>query len=180
MKRALLLPFFAFSFVANAVSERLESEIQSGNYCEDKVFKRFKLVDKTDHQMIKFVPSKKLLEFVASMELMCPWSVQRDFNGDKREDWIGYVKLKNKYQLIAYMSGIRNYSLQTISESKNLPSSHFLRWLQTKHLKTFTDKKLKIGASQYALQVVDIEGMANIYLWNGKQLEKVITTSQIY
>jgi len=181
MKIALfLLPFLTLAFIPNAMSEGLEAEIKSGSYCEDSIFKRYKLIHKTDHQMIKFAPSKKLLEFVATMELMCPWSVQRDFNGDKREDWIGYVKSKKKYHLIAYMSGIRNYTLQAISESKELPNNNLLRWIQTKHLKTFTDKKLKIGASKYALQVSNIEGMTNIYLWNGKQLEKVITTSQIH
>jgi len=181
MKRALfLIPFLTFAFMPDAMSDGLETEIKSGNHCEDTIFKKFKLIHKTDHQMIKFAPSKKLLEFVTTMELMCPWSVQRDFNGDKRDDWIGYVKSKNKYQLIVYMSGIRNYTLQTISESTEIPNNQFMRWLQTKHLKNFTDKRLKIGASKYAVQLVDIEDMTNIYLWNGKQLEKVVTTSQIY
>ncbi len=164
----------------SAMSQGLEAEIKSSLYCKEAIFKRIKLIHKTDHQMLKFKPSKKLLEFVTSMELMCPWSVQRDFNGDKKKDWVGYIKSNDKYHLVAYMSGIRNYSLQTISESAQLPSNNFIRWLQAKYLKNFTDKKLKIGAAKYALQLVDIEGMTNIYLWDGKQLEKVITTSQIY
>lgn len=169
-----------FLISSHATSDGLEKEIRSGSYCQTEVFDKYKLLNQLKSTPLKLAPSDKLLEFVVKMELMCPWSVQRDFNGDKKDDWIGYVKLDKKYQLIAIISGFRQYSFQIIDESTSLPSNHFVRWLQTKYLANFTDKKLNIGSSRYALQWVDLEGINKIFLWDGKQLKSVIETSQIF
>jgi len=156
------------------------SQIKSGSYCKDEVYNKFKLVEKTAHKRIKFNPSGELLEFVSSMELMCPWSAQRDFNGDKKKDWVGFVSIDQNYQLIAYLSGKKGYKTQVIHWSKKLPSNSFVKWVQTKQLKRFTDKKLALGQSKYALQVSAIDGMTDFYLWNGKKLDKVLTTPQMF
>ena len=158
----------------------LASEIKSGDYCQTEIYDNFKLIEKTDHRLLNFRPKKELLDFAVSLELMCPWSIQRDLNGDKQKDWIGFTQSGDQYQLIAYLSGPRSYSMQLMGNYKTLPSNRFLRWIQTKYLKNFTDKKLNIGNSKYAIQVATFEGMTEIYLWNGKQLNKIIDTPQLY
>jgi len=181
MKKSLLF-FLALSSLTaiNCQSASLESEIRSGEYCQSEVYKKFKIIEKTNHKRLKFSPNARLMEFVVSMELMCPWEVQRDLNGDKQMDWSGYVKIGDQYQLIAYLSNRRGYTLQEITTLTKKPNNNFVRWIQTKQLKDFTDKKLALGNSKYALQVVALDGLADIYLWDGKKLNKVLTTPQIF
>ena len=181
MSKLLIASSILLFFISSqAVSDGLEKEIRSGNYCQTDIFDKYNLHNQIKATPLKFAPSEKLLEFVVQMELMCPWNVQRDFNGDKKNDWIGYVKENEKYQLVAIISGFRQYSFQIIDESTTPPSNHFVRWLQTKHLTNFTDRKLNLGVSRYALQWVNLEGINKILLWDGKKLESVIETSQIF
>ncbi len=179
-KSFLLLTALLLLLTPEAHSEGLESEIKSGDYCQQEIFDKFKLIEKTEHKRLKFKPKKRLLDFAVSMELMCPWSTERDYNGDKKKDWVGYVKLNNEYQLIAYLSGPRSYTLQVINNTTTAPSTNFVRWIQTKYLKNYTKKQLQLGNSRYALQVVDLNGDADFYLWDGKKLAKVLTTPQIF
>lgn len=179
-KLLISIYLLAFCFLSNALAQGLESEIRSGNYCQTDIYNRFKLLEKTEHQRLKFGSNEELLQFAVRIELMCPWSIQRDLNGDKKQDWVGYVKNGSKYQLIAYLSGARKYTLFELSHSDKPPEKNFLRWIQTKYLNRYTKKKLKIGNTKYAVQVATIGGTADIYLWDGKQLENVLTTSQIF
>ena len=174
-----LISIIAFS-LTSANAEDLTSEITSGSYCKTEVYDRFRKVEKTQHEFLKFQPKRELMSLVEQMEIMCPWSVQRDFNGDKIEDWVGFTKNGTKVELIAYLSLGRNYSLQVINSLDKLPNNSFLRWMQTKYLKNFTNKKLNTGASQYALQVTNINDSTDISLWDGKGLSKVLTTPQMF
>ena len=167
-------------FTYNSDAFDLASEIRSGSYCKKEIFKRFKSIEKTQHELIKFQPKRALMTLVEQMEAMCPWSIQRDLNGDKIEDWVGFTKIGSKVELIAYLSMGRNYSLQVLKSMDNLPKDLFLRWMQTKYLKNFTSKKLNIGGIQYALQVTKLNDSTDIYLWDGKGLSKILTTPQMF
>jgi len=168
------------SFSQNSTAFDLTSEIKGGSFCKTEIFDRFKLIEKTKHSMLKFRPTAELMTFATSMELMCPWSVQRDFNGDKKDDWVGFTKIDDKFELVAYLSKGRDYTIQIIGEFDRLPTNMFLRWLQTKTIKNYTDKKLNLGASQYALMVANFEKNNDIYLWDGKKLNKILTTPQLF
>ncbi len=186
MKKALLplisasLVSASLAFSLNANGEELTQEITSGQYCQSDIFKQFKKIEQTEHKRLKFKPSNKLLEFVTSMELMCPWESQRDFNGDKRDDWIGYVQLGSEYQLVAYMSGRQKYQMSVLSHSEKPPKNAFIRWLPTGQLKNFTKKKMPINNLTFALQVSNFEGMTEFYLWDGKAMKSVLTTPQMF
>lgn len=175
---AFLLLILAYSTFSSA--DELENEIKSGSYCKSVIYDKFKLIEKSKHERVKFNPSGRLLEFALSMELMCPWGTERDFNGDNKADWIGFVKIDNKYQLLAYLSMVRQYQVTTIASYDKAPSEQFIRWIQTAHLSRFTDKKLNLNSSMYALQVAQVDGLTDIYLWNGKQMEKVLSTPQLF
>lgn len=161
-------------------ADSLQTEIQSGQYCKSDLFKQFQKIEQSGHQRLEFQPKPKLMEFVTQMELMCPWESQRDFNGDKRLDWIGFSKLGTEYELVAYLSSGNTFKVQKIEASTTKPSNSFIRWVQTRQLSNFTKKTLPIGQLKYALQVSDLEGMTNFYLWDGKTMAKVLTTSQIF
>lgn len=183
-KIALLTLTAAISMTQPAHSEEgvtsLASQIKSGNFCKKKIYDRFKLVEKTAHELLNFRPKKEMMTFIESMELMCPWSIERDFNGDKKKDWVGFVKIEDKFELLAYISNKRYYKIQLLETLPSLPETRFIRWIQTKYLKNYTDKKLHIGNSQYALQVANFEGTTDIYLWDGKELAKILTTPQLF
>jgi hypothetical protein len=174
------LLFIILATIPLAQADGLEGEIKSGDYCESVIYDKFKLIEKTEHQKVKFRPSPRLLEFAVSMELMCPWGTERDYNGDKKPDWIGFVKINEKYELLAYLSTSREYQVTTISSFASLPTKKFIRWIQSAHLKRFTEKKLNISYSRYALQVADVDGLTDIYLWDGKKMAKILTTSQLF
>lgn len=181
MKKILILPLLlTIAYSTSGLTDDLEKEIKSGSYCESVIYDKFKLIEKSKHERVKFTPSQRLLEFVVSMELMCPWGTERDFNGDKKADWIGFVKIGNKYQLLAYLSTPRQYQVKTIASYSKAPSEQFIRWIQTAHLTRFTDKKLNLNSSMFALQVAEVDGLTDIYLWNGKQMEKVLSTPQLF
>lgn len=176
----ILITSLSILFSQNSVAFDLGSEIKSGSFCKTEIFDRFKLIEKTKHKMLKFRPSKELMDFAISMELMCPWSVQRDFNGDKKEDWVGFTKIGEKFELIAYLSKGRNYTIQIIGKFDRLPTNRFLRWMQTRTIKNYTDKKIHLGGSQYALMLANFEKTNDIYLWDGNKLNKILTTPQLF
>jgi len=181
MKKSQLLLLSSLFFIAPvSYASDLGSQIKSGSYCKNEVYNKFKLVEKTEHKRLKFTANAKLLEFASSMELMCPWSTERDFNGDKKKDWVGFVSINDNYQLIAYLSGKKKHKIQILDQLKTQPSNRFIKWVQAKKLKRFTDKKLAIGQNKYALQVSALDGMTDFYLWDGKQLAKVLTTPQMF
>jgi len=177
----ILIPLLTFSFSTPPVfAMDLKSEIRGGSYCKKKIFNRFKTIEQTQHKLLKFQPKRELMSLVEQMEIMCPWSIQRDFNGDKIEDWVGFAKTGTKFELVAYMSKGRDYSIQVLKTLDNLPNTQFLRWMQTRFLKNYSDKKLNIGNSQYALQVTKIKDSTEIYLWDGKGLSKILTTPEMF
>ena len=181
MKKCLLsLLTAAIISSASVQSEELVAEIKSGQYCQSELFKQFKKIEQTAHQRLKFKPSDKLLDFVASMELMCPWETQRDYNGDNKPDWIGFTKYENDFQLVAYISAFRGYKLHLLSSDSKNPQNAFVKWTQTGQLKKFTDKELSIKNLKYSLQVTDVKGMTDFYLWDGNKMAKVFTTPQIF
>jgi len=181
MRKAILSIIPAvFLMNGDILAEELVTEIKSGEYCSSELFKQFKKTEQTSHERLRLKPSNKLLEFVTSMELMCPWESQRDYNGDKMPDWIGFVKKASEYQLIAYMSNSHVYSFQVISTLQNLPKSTFIQWLPASQLSNFTKDKLPINNLSYALQVSNLEKMTNFYLWDGRKMAKVLTTPQIF
>jgi hypothetical protein len=174
-----LLPLSLIS-INNAQSEELTAEISSGQYCQSKLYKQFKKTEQTNHERLKFKPTDKLMQFVTSMELMCPWESQRDYNGDKKDDWIAFVQLGSEYQLVSYMSDRQSYQLKVISSSSKLPANSFIRWLPSAQLKNFTKQSIPINNLSYALQVSDFDGMTEFYLWDGKEMRSVLKTPQMF
>ena len=166
--------------ITTVQSEELSAEIKSGQYCQSELFEQFKKTEQTNHERLRFKPSDKLMQFVTSMELMCPWESQKDYNGDKKEDWIAFVKSGSEFQLVAYMSNRQSYQLKVISRSDKLPASSFIRWLPTAQLNNFTKKTMPINNLKYSLQVSDFEGMTQFYLWDGKEMKSVLTTPQMF
>ncbi len=144
----------------------LSAEIKSGKYCRTELVKRLKLVEKTAHQPLKIKPSGKLLAYAASGELMCPWGLQLDFNGDKKNDWVGYLKLADQYQLVAYTSNTRNYLLQVISSSSQPPKNSYITRQSVARIKN-KNRNQKVG--KYVLLVNDLTADSIIYAWNGKK-----------
>jgi len=176
----ILIPLLTFLISTPPALADLNSEIRGGSYCKKEIFNRFKTIEQTHHELLRFKPKRELMSLAEQMELMCPWSIQRDFNGDKIEDWVGFAKKADKFELIAYLSKGRGYSVQVLKTLDSLPNTLFLRWMQTRFLKNYTDKKLNIGSNKYALQVTKINDSTEIYLWDGKALSKILTTPQMF
>jgi len=166
--------------ISTAKANGLADEIRSGQYCKTKVFDNFKLIEKSGHKALTRKPGGKLLEYAVEAEMMCPWSVEFDLNGDGDRDWIGYVKKDSQFYLLAYLSGLRKYSLEQIASSPKPPSNQFLGKVQIKTVNKLSGKNFSQSKSKFALQVTTLQGMTDIYLWNGKKLKKVVSIPQAF
>jgi len=170
------LPKKEMSLDTSQIGQRMAEQIQSGTFCKNTLYKRFKLVEKTKHKRLRFLPSQELLLLAIENEIMCPWSVELDFNGDHRMDWIGFVKLQDDYQLLAYLSGPREYKLEVIQQSDMPPKNFYLQWLQTKNLSHMTNRVLDTSHAGYALKLSRLNGSSDIYLWDGKTMKLIFST----
>lgn len=181
MKNAILsLVPLSLVCINSAQSEELTAEISSGQYCQSKLFEQFKKTEQSNHKRLKFKPTDKLMQFVTSMELMCPWESQRDYNGDKKDDWIGFVQSGSEFQLVSYMSNRQSYQFKIIFSSSKPPSNSFIRWLPSSQLKNFSKKTMPVNNLSYALQVSDFDGITEFFLWDGKQMNGVLKTPQMF
>lgn len=177
-KLSLILTFALLSPNSEVFAEDLSTQIRSGSYCRTEILNKFKLVEKSQHQNLTFKPTGELLEFAVQGEIMCPWSIQADLNGDNKEDWVGYLQNGKEFELIGYISGLRNYSVKVIETSQKPPSRHYLKRILTNNLSKLAGKKLNIGSIKYTLQVSTPDNLTDIYLWNGKDFDKIYSTYQ--
>ncbi len=157
--------------------EKMTDQIRSGNYCKNTVYQRFKLVEKTNHKRLRFLGSHELLDLALEKEIMCPWSMELDLNADRRPDWVGFVKLEDQYQLLAYLSGPRDYAIEVLFQSKHAPVNLYLQWAQPDNLAKPNDKSLDRKPSRYAVKLSRLNGSADIYQWTGKKMELTHTIS---
>ncbi len=167
------------SAIPYAKASSLASEIRSGEYCRTQIFDNFKLVEKSGHEAISN-PGGALLSYAVNAEIMCPWSMEFDLNGDGNKDWAGYVRKDGRYYLLAYLSGLRKYTLEQIDSSSKPPSNQFIGWAQVKTINKLSGKNFSQYKTKYALHVTTLGGVTDIYLWNGKKLEKVVTMPQAF
>lgn len=166
--------------ISTAKASGLADEIRSGEYCKTKVFNNFKLIEKSGHKALGRRPAGKLLDYAVQAEVMCPWSVEFDLNGDGEKDWAGYVSKDGQYYLLAYLSGIRKFRLEQIAISSKPPSSQFLGKVQVKTVNRLSGKHFPQSKSKFALHATTLQGMTDVYLWNGKKLEKIVTLPQAF
>ncbi|MDQ7049228.1 MAG: hypothetical protein Q9M92_06670 [Enterobacterales bacterium] len=170
------LPRQEMTLGTSPLGQRMIEDIRSGSLCKNTVYKRFKLVEKTNHKRLRFLPSHELLVLATEKEIMCPWSLELDFNGDRRMDWIGFVKLDDDYLLLAYLSGPRDYKIEIVQQSKMPPKNFYLQWVQTRNLPNMTTKVLDTSHSRYALKLSRLNGSSDVYLWDGKKMKLIFST----
>ena len=144
--------------------------------CESKLFSQMKLLSKVSVALPKAEPTGDLARLVHQYEMICPWQVERDFNNDKKRDWVGFVYRDQNYQLIAYLSGNQRYTLHQLETYAKFPKYSFLKSINAKEVLQRSKNKELLKGARYSLVVHDLKSGANenssAYTWNGKQLAK--------
>ncbi len=138
--------------------------------CDKKVYKTFLLVEKSAHRVTKRKPDIKLQQRMESFEINCPYQVEADLNGDKRNDWVGIVSEKGKYSLIAYISGAMKYQMIKLIDYEFFPEATHLEVIATQELSLISQRPL-LKKIRNALVINTIGKLSHAYTWNGKTIE---------
>lgn len=140
--------------------------------CKSKLFKQLELVEKTGHSRVLARPKGRLKQFTEKFEILCPWQVEADFNGDKQKDWIGIAQIEGKYELLAYLSGPKKHYPRVIKRYKDFPSKIYL--MTSAYKFAFHRSKGKIASifpAQFTLYESNMDGITNVYGWDDTKKE---------
>lgn len=142
--------------------------------CRSKLFKEFELTENTGHSKVLARPKGRLLALSHQYEILCPWQIEGDFNGDNRVDWVGVAQKEGKYSLLAYLSGPKKHYLQKIKDYKAFPSDVHLGQTTFHTMYKRSGNKLK---SIFPARNVVIENVvdknATVYGWKNKKLSPI-------
>jgi hypothetical protein len=110
------------------------------------------------------LPKGLLKNYALKMEILCPWKIERDFNGDGKLDWVGIIYKNKNYQLVSYLSRFSKYQLKILHHYPFFPDSMYIRVIR-KREESSTKKR-----SVYHLLEVHLNQMSRIYTLKNKQL----------
>jgi len=94
--------------------------------CKSELFEKLKVIEKTSYRLPARDYSPLLQRYVDRYELLCPWQVEADLNGDGRKDWAGLVGERGRYQLVAFMSGRFRYKTVVVRHFDKFPDDFYL------------------------------------------------------
>lgn len=165
MKKKLILATLLTNFASLSVTAM---DLRN---CSSKLFKELELTANTGHSSVLARPKGRLLALSHQYEIMCPWQLEGDFNGDNRNDWIGLAQKDGKYSLLAYLSGPRKHYVQKLKEYPEFPSDMHLSKTTFKSIFIRSGNKLN---SIFPAQMVFIENVidknATVYGWRKDKL----------
>jgi len=134
--------------------------------CKSDLTKQMQRFEKTDFTVPRKIPTGNLREFALKMEILCPWQIEADFNGDKQKDWVGIIKRNERYELVSYMSALRKYNVQVLHSYEFFPEQTYLKITKKKVTKT----KAQIGKRfNYDLAEITLNETSRIYSLNNNK-----------
>ena len=142
--------------------------------CKSSLSDTFIRIENTGHSPILAKPKGDLLALSRQYEMLCPWQVEDDFNGDKTEDWVGILQKEGKYELVAYLSGPKKHFPQIIKQYTSFPSDTYLT--STSYKWIFKLSSGKIPSTFPANRVLvenELGNYSKAYGWVEKQLKAI-------
>ncbi len=154
----------------------VSSDIYAIDYmtCKSKFYQTLEQIENTGHSPIYAKPKGDLLKLSKRYEILCPWQIEADFNGDNKIDWIGILQKKGKYELVAYLSGPKKHFVRVIKQYKEFPNDVFLtktsyQWL----FKTAKGKVPSIFPAKFVLSENKLNESSNAFGWVNQKLKNI-------
>lgn len=140
-----------------------ESNANQFDDCQSNLIKKLKRFDKSNIQIPKKQHKGNLKQYAEKVEMLCPWQIERDVNGDEIKDWIGIIGKDKKYQLIAYLSGNKKFDLQVLREYQFFPEQTYIELVGKKTIERETGRKYN-SKSNYGIAEIFINHGSRFYL----------------
>ena len=110
----------------------------------------------------------KLRELALQMEILCPWQVEAEINGDNQLDWVGIIQRNKKLELVAYISASPKYKFQVLHTYQFFPEQSYLKVKKQALKKNRRNKK-----APKELFEVHLNDNSRVYRWDGKKLNVI-------
>ena len=167
MRNKLILPLFISTLCCSPLAASANS------ICDTKLFQQMIATEKKGIKRPSLKPSKALAKIMDEDEVLCPMQIERDFNGDKRNDWAGIIEQNGSFYLAAYLSGKTKYRLLRIKQYSRIPNNQYLDVVTEKRL-AFTSGPIPfVSGVKFALVENTIGGNSTAYGWNGTLMKKL-------
>ncbi len=150
------------------------SEAINYNTCKSKLYETLERIENTGHSPVLAKPKGDLLQLSERFEILCPWQIEADFNGDGKKDWAGILQKDGKYELVAYLSGPRKHEVSILKQYSKFPSDTF--FTRTSYKWLFKTSKGKIPSTFPAKLILsenNTDGSAVAYGWVDKELKNI-------
>jgi hypothetical protein len=134
------------------------------NYCESPLFNYLQKFEKVSLALPKREPQGDLAALAETYEILCPWNIEEDLNGDRKKDWAGIVYRDHKYQLVAYLSQKVSFKTEVLETYKAFPKDTFIEVIRFKDIQSLTKKTNLISSAKYGIIVKQINKTNSIYL----------------
>jgi hypothetical protein len=157
-------------FIALSITGILSAPIIADelSVCKSDLTKQMKRFEKVDFTIPRIIQTGKLKEYALKMEVLCPWQLEIDLNGDKQADWVGIVHRNNHFELVAYLSSSRKFSLHVLHEYQFFPDQTLLKVTRNNKY-----KKNTYGSIKYNLQEMSFNGESRIYSFEKGKMKVV-------
>ncbi|MGB0496321.1 MAG: hypothetical protein ACPGJI_08185 [Kangiellaceae bacterium] len=118
------LHFIAMSLVSS-ISFSLHAE--EFPICKSELTKQMKRFEKTEFTVPRKTPNGKLAAYALDMEVICPWQLEADLNGDNQNDWAAIIHRNERYELIVYLSNRKKFTFQVLHEYQFFPEQTLIK-----------------------------------------------------
>ena len=134
--------------------------------CQSDIVKKMKRFENSQIAIPRNLITGKLREYALQNEILCPWEIEADINGDRQLDWIGVIQRNEKYELAAYISASSKYKLHILHTYQFFPEQSYLKIKKQNSIKNGRNKN-----SKKELFEVTLNDNSRVYRWNGKKME---------
>ncbi len=143
------------------------------SHCETKLFKYLQGFEKNSLSLPKRDPQGDLATLAERYEILCPWSLEGDLNGDRKTDWAGVVYRDHKYQLVIYLSQTVSFKPYILQTYKKFPKDTFIQLIRIKDIIAKSGNSSLLSPAKYGIVAKQLSGTSNIYLWTKDQMAMV-------
>lgn len=142
--------------------------------CRSQIFRALELAENSGYSNVLARPKGRLLALSQQYEILCPWQVEGDFNGDNRTDWVGVAQKDGKYSLLAYLSGPKKHYMLKLKDYQEFPSDMHLSRSTFKSIFIRSGNKLQtiFPARNVVIENV-IDKNATVFGWRDKKLKEI-------
>jgi len=149
-------------FIALTITGILSAPVIANDFpvCKSDLTKQMKRFEKSEFTVPRKQPIGKLKEFSRRQEILCPWQIEFDFNGDRQKDWIGIISRNQQYELVAYLSASPKDKLQVLHSYRFFPENSYLKILRNPGY-----QRNQLASKKYQLAEITLNDSSRIYAY---------------